>query len=378
MPRFVVTYSLAASTAKEAREKAFAICVEQTVEFPHDLITVRWIRERLVGRIEALRRLGPGRYAAEVSYDEATTGCEATQFLNVLFGNSSLKPGIRVERIAPSRGLLRTLSGPRFGVRGVRALLGVPERPLLCSALKPMGLSAQALGDLAYRLARGGIDLIKDDHGLADQSFAPFEERVRRCVEAVRRANRETGGRCRYAPNITADGDQTLRRARAARRAGAGAVIISAALAGFAVMREVARDDRVGVPVFFHPAFAGSFTVSPHSGISHATLYGQMARLLGADASIFPSFGGRFSFTPGECRSVAQGCRMRMGTIKPCFPAPGGGLRFETVPRMVAFYGVDTVFLIGGGLFRYSADITKACRELRAAVQHAAAARRLE
>ena len=377
MPRFSVTDSLAASTAKEARERAFDICVEQTVEFPYDLIAERWIRERLVGWVETVQRVGPGRYAAEVSYDEATTGGEATQFLNVLFGNTSIKPGIRVERITPSRGLLRALPGPRFGVRGFRGVTGVRRRPLLCSALKPMGLSARALAELAYRFARGGIDLIKDDHGLADQAFSPFEERIRRCAEAVRRANRETGGACLYVPNVSADAPQTLLRARTARHVGAGAVLLSAALTGFATMREVARDDRVALPVFFHPAFAGSFTASPTSGISHAALYGQLARLFGADASIFPSFGGRFAFTRDECRSIAEGCRLSMRAIKPCLPAPGGGMRFETVPQMVAFYGPDTIFLIGGGLFRYSPDITKACRDLRAAVQEAAAARRL-
>ncbi len=374
MSRFSVSYSLSAASAKEARERAFDICVEQTVEFPYDLITERWIRGRLVGQVERVHRLGLRRYAVEVSYDEATAGGEATQFLNVLFGNTSIKPGIRVERITPSRGLLRALRGPRFGVRGVRSLTGVRGRPLLCSALKPMGLSARALAELAYRFALGGIDLIKDDHGLADQSFAPFEERVRRCAEAVRRANRETGGTCLYVPNVSADAHRTLLRARTARRAGAGAVLISAALTGFATMQEVAREDRVGLPVFFHPAFAGSFTASPASGISHAALYGQLARLFGADASIFPSFGGRFAYTRDECRSIAEGCRQSMRAIKPCFPAPGGGMRFETVPQMVAFYGPDTIFLIGGGLFRYNPDITKGCRDLRAAVQAAAAA----
>ena len=84
-----------------------------------------------------------------------------------------------------------------------------------------------------------------------------------------------------------------------------------------------------------------------------------------ADASIFPSFGGRFSFTPGECRSVAEGCRMRMGTIKPCLPAPGGGIRFETVTEIVAFYGPDTLFLIGGGLFKHGPELIENCHYFR-------------
>jgi len=45
---------------------------------------------------------------------------------------------------------------------------------------------------------RAGVDLIKDDHSLADQTSAPFAERVERCQEAVVRANDETGGNALY------------------------------------------------------------------------------------------------------------------------------------------------------------------------------------
>src|SRR5207253_5820723 len=48
-----------------------------------------------------------------------------------------------------------------------------------------------------------GIDLIKDDHSLADQTTAPFRERVERCQEAVARANDEAGGNALYFPNVT-------------------------------------------------------------------------------------------------------------------------------------------------------------------------------
>src|SRR5690606_2754524 len=137
-----------------------------------------------------------GGFEATISYAVETTGCELTQFLNVVFGNSSIKPGIRVERLDLPPGLLNAFKGPRLGRDGLRALLGVPTRPLLCTALKPMGLSAKALAEFAYRFALGGMDVIKDDHGLANQSFAPFKERVERCAEAVARANRETGGNC--------------------------------------------------------------------------------------------------------------------------------------------------------------------------------------
>ena len=106
--------------------------------------------------------------------------------------------------------MLRSFRGPRFGRDGLRERLGVPTRPLLCTALKPLGLSPEGLAELAYRFALGGIDIIKDDHGLADQNFARFRDRVQRCAEAVARANRETGGRSIYVPNVTAPFDEIL------------------------------------------------------------------------------------------------------------------------------------------------------------------------
>ena len=111
----------------------------------------------------------------------------------MVFGNSSIKPGIRVEHLDLPESFLRSFKGPRFGRDGLRRLLKVPKRPLLSTAIKPMGLSCTELADLAYRFALGGMDMIKDDHGLTDQCCSPFEERVERCAEAVNRASRETG-----------------------------------------------------------------------------------------------------------------------------------------------------------------------------------------
>lgn len=116
--------------------------------------------------------------------------------------------------------LLRAFKGPRFGREGLRDLLNVPDRPLLCTALKPMGLPPEELGNLAYQFALGGIDFIKDDHGMADQDFAPYQERVQRCVETVDRANRETGRRCLYLPNVPGPADRIIGRVLFAKQDG--------------------------------------------------------------------------------------------------------------------------------------------------------------
>lgn len=218
--RFRVVYQVQGSEA-EANALARDICLEQTVEFPADLLPPGDIPDQIVGQIDALEQHA-GHWQAVISYAIETTGFELTQLLNVAFGNFSLKPGVRVERLELPPTLLRAFTGPRFGRAGLRERVRVFHRPLLCTALKPMGLSASALAELTYKLASGGIDIIKDDHGLANQPFAPFEERVQRCAEAVARANGETGLACIYVPNVTADPISTLERALFAKTAGVG------------------------------------------------------------------------------------------------------------------------------------------------------------
>jgi len=228
-----------------------------------------------------------------------------------------------------------------------------------------MGLSPQELAHLAYQFALGGIDVIKDDHGLADQPFAPFRERVQRCAEAVERANRETGQQCIYMPNITAPVDQIMEKVMFAKQAGAGGLLIAPGLTGLDTMRCLADDDHIALPLMYHPAFHGSFVTNPDNGISHYALFGQIVRLAGADASIFPSYGGRFSFSREECRSIAEGTAVPMAQIRPIFPTPGGGMSLAHVSEMLDIYGRDVIFLIGGGLHRHGPDLVENCRYLR-------------
>ncbi|MEW5721211.1 MAG: RuBisCO large subunit C-terminal-like domain-containing protein, partial [Chloroflexota bacterium] len=312
-------------------------------------------------------------FRATISFAIETTGRDLLQFVNVVFGNISIKPGIRVERLELPERWLQTFRGPRFGRDGLRNLLHVLDRPLLCTALKPMGFSTAELARLAYQFALGGIDLIKDDHGLADQEFAPFEERVERCVEAVARANQETGFRCVYVPNITGAHDAIVERALFAKRYGAGGLLIAPGLTGLDTMRCLADDDQIALPIMSHPAFQGSFVTNQDSGVSHYALFGQIARLAGADASIFPNYGGRFSFSRAECQSIALSTAAPMGHIKPIFPTPGGGMSLARVPEMIETYGHQVIFLIGGDLYRHSSDLVASCRHFRRLVEKSGA-----
>jgi len=365
--RFSVTYRLFGNE-KESRAKAEDICIEQTVEFPADEVPPGIIRDHVFGRIESFDAWDAENFKAVISHAVEIAAGELTQFLNVVFGNSSIKPGIRVEHLDLPEALLRFFKGPRFGREGLRSLVNAPKRPLLSTALKPMGLSSQELADLAYQFALGGMDIIKDDHGLTDQGCSPFEERVYRCAEAVRKGNKETGQRTLYIANITAPHSEVVKRAIIAKNAGAGGLMVAPGLIGFDLMRELAEDNSIALPVLTHPALQGSF-VTGKSGISHGVIFGQLARLAGADATIFPNFGGRFSFSRDECKEIADATSAPMGHLKAIFPAPGGGMRLDNVPEMFETYGRDLIFLIGGGLFKHGPDLVENCRYFRKMVE---------
>jgi ribulose-bisphosphate carboxylase large chain len=365
--RFSVTYRLFGSES-EARAKAEDICIEQTVEFPAEEVPEGIIRDHVFGRVEHFGPWGGDGFKAVISYANEIAAGELTQFMNVVFGNSSIKPGIRVEHLDLPASLLRAFKGPRFGREGLRTLLNVPKRPLLSTALKPMGLSSQELADLAYQFVLGGMDIIKDDHGLSDQCCSPFEERVRFCAAAVQKGSRETGQPCLYIPNITAPHSEVMKRARIAKQAGAGGMMVAPGLIGFDLMRELADDDSLALPVLTHPALQGSFVTS-RNGISHGVIFGQLARLAGADATIFPNFGGRFSFSREECKEIVIATREPMGHLRSIFPAPGGGMSLDKVPDMLETYGQDLIFLIGGGLFRHGPDLVQNCRHFRKMVE---------
>ena len=123
------------------------------------------------------------------------------------------------------------------------------------------------------------------------------------------------------------------------------------------------------MPIVFHPALLGTYTVHSSAGIGHGVLYGQLCRLAGADATIFPHFGGRFAFTEADCRDLVNGCERPMGDAASIFPVPAGGMSLERVPELLAFYGRDVILLIGGDLHCHGSDLTATCRRFREVVE---------
>ena len=363
MESLLVTYRIEAS-ADNVAQRAYEIALEQTVELPDHLVVDPYVRESVIGHVQDRRKIAKDVYHVDIAYNPMCAAHELTQFLNLIFGNSCLKAGLKIIDLQMPDIMLKHYRGPRFGQKGLRQKFGVLEKPLLCSALKPMGKTSDELAHLAYQFALGGVDLIKDDHGLSNQFRSPYFERVEKCVAAVARANAETGLNSVYVPNITAPFHEIEARARFATQAGAGGVLIAPGLVGFDTLRWIADQDDIGLPIMAHPTLTGPMVIGKSVGFSHGLFFGLLHRLAGADCVIYPNYGGRFGFSPEQCQEIVQACCQPIGALKSAFATPGGGMGFENIADMTNFYGQDVVYLMGGSLYGWSDDLTTSVKAL--------------
>ncbi|MFA7505660.1 MAG: RuBisCO large subunit C-terminal-like domain-containing protein [Burkholderiaceae bacterium] len=365
--RILVRYRIEADPARiEAR--AAALALEQSVEMPAGAITDPALRAAVPGRVERIAPL-PGEpdqasaFEVDISLATATVGGEPGQLLNMLFGNCSLQADVRLLDARLPAALLAALPGPAFGIAGLRAACGAGERPLSCTALKPQGMTPAALAELAGRFARAGIDIIKDDHGIAQQAVAPFEARVPAVQRAIDAANRATGGRTIYAPNLSGGPGRLAGQLRIARASGVGALLACPMVLGVPVFAELLRGE-AGMPLIAHPALAGT-------AIAPALLLGRLFRAFGADASIFPNHGGRFGYSRATCEAIATAAREPLGAMPPAMPVPAGGMRVDRVDEMLALFGPDTMLLIGGNLLEAGDELDARAGAFAARVREA-------
>jgi ribulose-bisphosphate carboxylase large chain len=339
-----VTYLVSAS-AGDIAARAEALMVEQAVELPR-AVAARdpWVAAHMLGRVERIEPAGDGAHRVTIGQPLATAGGDPAQLLNVLYGNSSLQSDVVLADVELPDTAFDWLPGPRVGIEGLRTIAGVTGRPLLATALKPMGLRPPQLAALCATFARAGLDLVKDDHGLADHPFCPFEARVEACLRAMEDAARDTGRPALYVPNLIGSPDRVRRQLAFARRAGVRAVMLSPMVSGLPTLAELAGLAD-GLPIVAHPAFGGVLRAL------EPALFGKLFRWFGADAVIYPHAGGRFSYSLETCAALAAELRRPHPRARPAFPAPAGGIKAERVGELLKFYGPDCILLIGGSLY---------------------------
>ncbi len=172
---------------------------------------------------------------------------------------------------------------------------------------------------------------------------------------------RRTGQPTRYVPSLSGDLDRMREQLRLARDAGVDTVMVAPLLAGFATVQRLIRDNRE-FAFLAHPTMGGAARIAPD------LLIGKLFRLLGADAVIFPSYGGRFGYSEQTCRRLAEKARAPWLGLAPSLPVPAGGMTLARVPEMLDFYGAETMLLIGGSLLAARERLTEATADFARAV----------
>jgi ribulose-bisphosphate carboxylase large chain len=351
------------TTEQNPEKIAHEIALEQTVELPADLIPHPSILEKIVGRVLNIQPESRNRYRVILEYSADIFADSFSRFLNMIFGNISFKRGIRLVEVTLPSDISQTFSGPAFGIEGLRAKAGILNRPLTCAALKPLGLSASELARICYEFSLGGIDIIKDDHNLGDHSFCTCQDRFRLCREAVLRAQEKTGKRTLYFAHVNGRVEAVRQQIDYAFTLEIDGLLVQPTVMGLDFFYSITRDKDLPFLLMAHPSLSGAFLGGCKEGISPGTWLGTLFRLAGADAVIFPSYSGRFSFNKATCREITHNLLAPLPGIAPSFPTPAGGMDISALPQILKFYPKDTIFLIGADLYRRGRNLQEKARQ---------------
>jgi ribulose-bisphosphate carboxylase large chain len=370
------TYELSCP-ADAAAGLARRIALEQSVEVPEDVARAADLPAEAIGEVAAVLPSpdGSGRPRATIHFAADLSAFQLPQLLNLLYGNISILRGIRLVGLELPAELLARFAGPRHGEAGLRRMLGIYDRPLLATALKPRGAPVSHLADVARAFALGGGDIIKDDHNLVDATFGAFRTRVAQCMQAVSDANAETGRNTLYFPNLLPAAGELDEQAAFLVGLGVPGVLTCPYIIGLDAMRRLA--ERWPLAVMAHPALSGTFFHDPEHGIAPEIALGTLMRLAGADASVFPNSGGRFGFTAAQCRGIGAAMQTPLGDLIPGLPAPAGGMQFDAIPRMIDEFGPAAILLIGGALLAHSDDVRTSTIAFRERIEAACPTRQI-
>ncbi len=286
-----------------------------------------------------------------------------------LFGLGAIK-NVRLLDIRPPKNFVKEFKGPRFGIDGVRKIIGTESdgRPHVGTIIKPkVGLDPKETAEVAYQAAVGGVDLIKDDETLTNQSFCPLDERLQRVMEKLDLVKQETERTVLYALNITADTDALLDRADHAVENGANMLMIDVLTTGFSALQSLRRDESINLPIHVHRTMHGAMTRNKRHGISMMPI-AVLVRLCGGDQLHTGTSRGKMESDLEDVKRINEFLKKDFFGLKDVFPVASGGLHPGAVAAEVEAFGKDLVLQAGGGIHGHPDGTAAGAKAMRQAV----------
>jgi ribulose-bisphosphate carboxylase large chain len=268
--------------------------------------------------------------------------------------------------------------GPQYGSSVRTELLDAADRPVLATVPKPkVGLSTDQHANVGYEAWLGGVDLLKDDENLTDQSFNPFEDRLTESLAKRDRAESETGERKSYLLNVTAPGTEMLERVDLAAEHGCEFVMVDIITTGWAAVQQVReRCERHGIAIHAHRAMHAAFDRVPNHGVSMRVI-AQIARLCGVD-HIHTGTADLGKLENEDTVGINEWLASDLAGLNDVLPVASGGLHPGLVPELLDRLGSNIAVQAGGGIHGHPDGTRAGARALRQAVEGSVAGHSLE
>ena len=312
-------------------------------------------------------------HIVQIAYPIENMGDSIPMLLSTVMGNISASGMVKMLDCSFPKKYLKKFNGPKFGIQGIREVLGVEGRPLLNAMIKPnIGWTPKEGSELFYAAAKGGVDVIKDDELLpVDEPFCPLEQRVKLFIEKEKQAYEETGEHTLYATNITGHIGEVRENAYRALEYGANCLMINAYTSGLGAVKMLADDPEIKVPILAHVYFASVMAASTYTGLSQALLVGKIARIAGSDFEIAGHPYGKFPLSEKTFSRTFRNFTQPLWHIKPTMPAYSGGTTQLTVGTIIDKMGTDIIVAAGGGVHGHPDGSEAGAKSMRQAIDAA-------
>ncbi|WP_416731270.1 2,3-diketo-5-methylthiopentyl-1-phosphate enolase [Fictibacillus sp. JL2B1089] len=331
--------------------------VEEVIELPEDPRTDQFLGSKRT------------RGLLKISYPSANFSNDIPAILTTVFGKLSLDGEIKLVDLEFDKNLEQQFPGPKFGITGIRDILGVYNRPLVMSIFKGvLGKDRSFFKEQLYEQALGGVDLVKDDEILFENPLTPFEERVKIAKEVLKSVHERTGEKTLYAVNLTGRTSELRDKARRAAELGANALLFNVLSYGPDVLQELAEDKEIPLPIMAHPALSGAIGSSSLYGIGYSVILGKLLRYAGADLVLFPSPYGSVALDRKETLSIADALTTESISLNKSFPVPSAGIHPGLTPVLYNDFGLDSVINAGGGIHGHPDGAAGGARAFRQAI----------